>query len=112
MIKSGQCSLQKLRENLPESTDLESRIKKTKRFLISKYTDYQSFYLPHLELLFRWLKDKDWFLIIDGSMITWRHIHMQGTYNFEEEFMSNFSPVSIAKMLDMDFQDFLSVRNW
>lgn len=54
--------------------------------------------------------EKVFSVLKEGSMITWRHIHMQGTYNFEEEFMSNFSPVNIAKMLDMDFQDFLLVK--
>lgn len=55
--------------------------------------------------------EKVFSVLKEGSMITWRHIHMQGTYNFEEEFMSNFSPVNIAKMLDMDFQDFLAIKN-
>lgn len=67
IIKSEHCSLQKMGEGLPESTDLESRIKKAKRFLTSKYTDYDSFYLPHLVLLLSWLKNKEWFFIIDGS---------------------------------------------
>lgn len=67
IIRSEHCSLQKIGEKLPESTDLESRIKKAKRFLTSKYTDYNSFYLPHLVLLFSWLKDKEWVFIIDGS---------------------------------------------
>lgn len=69
IIKSGKCSLQSMGNDLPDSTDLESRIKKAKRFLDSKYTDYQTYYLPHITLLFLWLKDRDWVFIIDGSEV-------------------------------------------
>jgi hypothetical protein len=44
--------------------------------------------------------------IKEGSMISWQHVHMEGTYNLEEEFVSNFSTSQIARILDMDFEDF------
>ena len=39
-----------------------------------------------------------------GAMITWQHVHMQGTYNFKEDFTSNFTPSKIAEILDMDLR--------
>ena len=69
IISGKHCSLQRLGEHLPAHTDLESRIKKAKRFLSSKYTDFQTFYLPHLHLLFERLKEKELVFMIDGSEV-------------------------------------------
>jgi len=67
IIKSEHCSLQKIGQALPEPTDLESRISKVKRFIKNKYTDFDTFFMPHVMLLLSWLKDKEWVFIIDGS---------------------------------------------
>jgi hypothetical protein len=69
VIKSSQCSLQNLGSHTPDLIDLESRIKKAKRWLNSKYTDFETYYLPHLHLVFASLKAKEWVLIIDGSEV-------------------------------------------
>jgi hypothetical protein len=45
----------------------------------------------------------------DGSMITWQHVYMEGTYDFQVEFKSNFSPSQIANILDMNSDDFLNM---
>jgi hypothetical protein len=70
IIKSGHSSLQKIGSNFSDSIDLESRIKKSKRWLDSKYTDFESFFLPHVELLLIKLAAKGELLIImDGSEV-------------------------------------------
>ena len=69
VVSSGRCSLQSMGDGLPDRADLESRIKKAKRFLDSKYTDYRSYYLPHVELLLHWLKEREWVFFIDGSEV-------------------------------------------
>jgi hypothetical protein len=47
----------------------------------------------------------------DGSMITWQHVHMEGTYDFLPVFKPNFSPSQIANILDMNSDDFLKMIN-
>lgn len=69
MIHSGHCSLQKLGEGSLGSQDVESRVKKAKRFLESKYTD-ETFFLPYLKSLLVGLGNKGpLYLVIDGSQV-------------------------------------------
>ncbi|MEM1134670.1 MAG: IS4 family transposase [Bacteroidota bacterium] len=68
IILSGHSSLQKLGNKLPETTDIESRVKKVKRFLDSKYTDYKTYFLPLITPFLRGLASKGELVIaIDGS---------------------------------------------
>lgn len=69
IISSRHCSLKHLGEYLPDFTDLESRIKKSKRFLQSKYTDFDTFYLPVLNHLLSRLSVHEMILMIDGSEV-------------------------------------------
>ena len=81
-INSGRCSLRRIgAETLPTGrqvpgiTDLESRIKQAKRCgsppgLDSKYSDYESFFLPHIKpLLTAMAKNGPLLLAIDGSEV-------------------------------------------
>lgn len=70
MIKKGESSLQKLGEGLEEDIDVESKVKKVKRFLKSKYTDYQSFFLPFItSLLAGFATTPRLLIVIDGSVV-------------------------------------------
>lgn len=70
IIWSGRCGLHQIGDHLPDLTDLESRVKKTKRFLDSKYTDWQSYFLPLLvPFLHRLAQQGTLVLAIDGSAI-------------------------------------------
>ena len=70
MIKSGQSSLHEVGNKYPDSTDLESRIKKVKRWLDSKYSDFNTFYIPYIYLLFNAIPSTSPLVIaIDGSEI-------------------------------------------
>lgn len=70
VIYSGHCSLQKLGEGMLGAQDVESRVKKAKRFMQSKYTDYDSFFLPYIQALLAGLGGKGpLFLVIDGSQV-------------------------------------------
>ena len=70
IVLSGHSSLQKIGANLPGSIDLESRVKKAKRWLDSKYSDYQTWYLPHIQSLLAGLARKGYLIfVIDGSEI-------------------------------------------
>ena len=51
LIKNGQCSLSGLGAGMPAGSDVESRVKQAKRWLDSKYSDYESFFLPHIRPL-------------------------------------------------------------
>ena len=55
IIKSGHCSLSRMGQELLFPTDVESRVKQAKRWLDSKYSDYESFFLPHIIPLMRGL---------------------------------------------------------
>lgn len=55
MIKKGESSLQKIGEGIEEDIDIESNVKKVKRFLKSRYTDYQSFFSSIYCFFFIWL---------------------------------------------------------
>lgn len=68
IIQRGHSSLQKIGAGLNDSTDLESRIKKTKRFLDSKYTDFESYFLPMITPFLQGMARKSELVIaIDGS---------------------------------------------
>ena len=70
IIHSGRCSLSRMGEEMPGMTDVESRVKQAKRWLDSKYSDYDSFFLPHISpLLAGSAKNGPLLLAIDGSEI-------------------------------------------
>lgn len=70
IIKKGESSLQKIGEGLEEDIDVESKVKKVKRFLKSKYTDYQSFFLPFItSLLAGFATVPRLLIVIDGSVV-------------------------------------------
>ena len=70
LISSGQCSLSRMGSEMPGSTDIESRVKQAKRWLDSKYSDYESFFLPHIQPLLQGLsKHGPLLLAIDGSEV-------------------------------------------
>lgn len=70
IIRSGQCSLSRVGSEMPSSTDVESRVKQAKRWLDSKYSDYESFFLPHIYPLLQGLANNGPLLLaIDGSEV-------------------------------------------
>lgn len=70
MIKKGESSLQKIGEGIEEDIDIESNVKKVKRFLKSRYTDYQSFFLPFIVSFLSDLRGVPrLFIVIDGSVV-------------------------------------------
>ena len=48
-------------------------------------------------------------IVREGAMITWQHVHLEGTYDFKQDFPSNFSTVQMAEMLDMNLEEFIRV---
>lgn len=70
VIKKRESSLQKIGEGIEEDIDVESKVKKVKRFLKSKYTDYQSFFLPFIASFLAGLGTVPrLFIVIDGSVV-------------------------------------------
>lgn len=70
LIRGRRASLKCIGQHLPYDIDLESRIKKAKRWLDSKYTTYQSFFLPYIKPILESLaKAGPLFLAIDGSEV-------------------------------------------
>lgn len=70
IIKSGQSSLSRIGAELPGMTDVESRVKQAKRWLDSKYSDYDTFFLPHIQCLLHGLaNNKPLVLAVDGSEV-------------------------------------------
>ena len=70
IIKSGHCSLSRMGQELLSPTDVESRVKQAKRWLDSKYSDYESFFLPHIVPLLQGLANHGPLLIaVDGSEV-------------------------------------------
>jgi len=70
LIKKGKSSLEALGAGWEDTIDVESRVKKVKRFLQSKYTDCQSCFFPYVKpLLSAISKQKELILVIDGSDI-------------------------------------------
>ena len=70
IIRSGQSSLSRIGSEMPGATDVESRVKQAKRWLDSKYSDYDSFFLPHIQPLLQGLANSGPLLLaIDGSEV-------------------------------------------
>ncbi len=70
IIHSGRCSLSRIGAEMPGATDVESRVKQANRWLNSKYSDYNSFFMPHIEPLLEGLaKNGPLLLTIDGSEV-------------------------------------------
>lgn len=70
LIRSGHASLQRIGENMEHDIDLESRIKKAKRWLNSKWTDAQAHFIPYiLPILHSLSKSGELLLAIDGSSV-------------------------------------------
>lgn len=70
IVRSGQCALSRMGSEMPGSTDVESRVKQAKRWLDSKYSDYESFFLPHIYPLLQGLANNGPLLFaIDGSEV-------------------------------------------
>ncbi len=75
IIHSGRCSLSRMGTEMPGAADVESRVKQAKRCgsppgLDSKYSDYNSFFLPHISPLLEGLaKNGPLLLAIDGSEV-------------------------------------------
>ena len=51
LIKGKNASLQQLGTHMDGSIDLESKIKKAKRWLTNQYTECQFFYIPFLKFI-------------------------------------------------------------
>ena len=58
LIESGHSSLDKIASKIEGETELTSRIAQAKRRLMSKYTDLDTFYMPHARLTLRGLKKR------------------------------------------------------
>ena len=70
IIRSGQSSLSRIGSEMPGGTDVESRVKQAQCWLDSKYSDYESFFLPHIVPLLQGLSCQGPLLIaIDGSEV-------------------------------------------
>lgn len=68
LIRGGRASLQKIGEEMEDPTDLESRIKKAKRWLNNKWTDFDLHFTPYLiPILHSLSKRGELLLAIDGS---------------------------------------------
>lgn len=70
LLSKGNCSLEKMGANLKSSIDKESKVKKCKRMLDSKYTDHKTFFLPFIhKLLGSFHSSLDLTFVIDGSEV-------------------------------------------
>lgn len=68
ITKSERASLKSIGEYMEDDIDLESRIKKAKRWLNNKWTDTESHFIPYIKPIIRtFLKQKKLVLAIDGS---------------------------------------------
>lgn len=69
LIKSGKSHLNEIASGLPHSTDLESRVKKIKRWLLSDYNDWSVHFVPCLSFILQAFisKDREMVFAIDGS---------------------------------------------
>lgn len=69
MVKSGQSSLSALGGGFSSDLDEESRVKKVKRFLASKYSDFDFLYFPFIRALRAGLSllKQELILVIDGT---------------------------------------------
>ena len=70
MIRSRRCSLQQLGQEMDLPIDLESRIKRAKRWFNNKWVDHQSHFLPYvLPILASVAGSGELVLAIDGSTV-------------------------------------------
>ena len=70
LIRSGRASLQCIGNELEDDIDLESRIKKAKRWLNNKWTDTQTHFIPYiLPILHSVARKGELLFAIDGSGI-------------------------------------------
>ena len=70
LIKGGRASLQVIGSHMDDDIDLESRVKKAKRWLKSKWTDSAVHFIPYLVPILRSVsKNGELVLAIDGSSI-------------------------------------------
>jgi hypothetical protein len=67
VIKRGKSSLCSLGSGLASESALASREKQVKRFLQSKYTDCETFYLPYAQAFLAGLEKQELILVIDGT---------------------------------------------
>jgi len=70
-IKTGKSHLHSLGSALPQDIDLESRVKNVKRWLTSKYTDYDVSFLPFITpvLSSHISQNREMVFAIDGSEV-------------------------------------------
>lgn len=68
-IRTSKSYLHSLGDGLPQNIDAESRVKTVKRWLLSKYNDYDVSFLPHIEsiLTAHIAKEQEMVFAIDGS---------------------------------------------
>ncbi|MFT5262537.1 MAG: hypothetical protein ACI8YQ_001268 [Polaribacter sp.] len=70
LIRGGRASLQCIGNSMELETDLESRIKKAKRWLNSKWTDVEAHFIPYVvPIIISLSKSGQLVLAIDGSAI-------------------------------------------
>jgi len=70
LIKGKSASLQQIGTHMDEAIDLESRVKKAKRWLTNKYTDCEFQYIPFLkDFLSYFCQQSRIYVAIDGSTI-------------------------------------------
>lgn len=70
MIRSERSSLQKLGEYMELSIDLESRIKRAKRWLNNKWVEHKLYFLPYIKPILNLMLAKgELILAIDGSTV-------------------------------------------
>jgi len=70
LIRTGRASLQSIGQGMDLEIDLESRVKKAKRWLKSKWTDSEAHFIPYLIPIIRSLGKSERIVVaIDGSSI-------------------------------------------
>lgn len=68
LIRGGRASLQAIGTDMDRDTDIESRVKQAKRWLMSKWTDTEVHFIPYVLPILRALgKGRELVLAIDGS---------------------------------------------
>lgn len=70
MLLSRHCSLERLGSSLKVEIDFASRVKKCKRWLDSKYTDYETFFAPFISKILSGISTtRRLVFVIDGSEV-------------------------------------------
>ena len=68
MTKAERASYKALGKEMDDNTDLESRIKKAKRWLTNKWTDIETHFIPYIKPIIRSIaKTEEIVIAIDGS---------------------------------------------